>query len=37
MEKWMRHRRGQQGDRVFTLDGAEHAYRVLIESINEGR
>jgi two-component system, NarL family, sensor kinase len=27
---------GQQGPRVFTLEGAEHAYRVLIESINEG-
>jgi two-component system, NarL family, sensor kinase len=25
-----------QGDRVFTLEGAEHAYRVLIESMNEG-
>lgn len=27
---------GKQGDRVFTLEGAEHAYRVLIESMNEG-
>ena len=27
---------GKQGDRVFTLDGAERAYRVLIESMNEG-
>jgi len=27
---------GSQGDRVFTLQGAEHAYRVLIESMNEG-
>ena len=27
---------GQKGDRVFTLEGAEHAYRVLIESMNEG-
>lgn len=27
---------GRRSDRVFTLDGAEHAYRVLIESMNEG-
>jgi two-component system NarL family sensor kinase len=27
---------GMEGARVFTLDGAEHAYRVLIESMNEG-
>ena len=27
---------GKQGDQVFTLQGAEHAYRVLIESMNEG-
>jgi PAS domain S-box-containing protein len=27
---------GKQGDQVFTLAGAEHAYRVLIESMNEG-
>jgi two-component system, NarL family, sensor kinase len=27
---------GRQGQRVFTLEGAEHAYRVLIESMNEG-
>ncbi len=27
---------GKQGPQVFTLQGAEHAYRVLIESINEG-
>ena len=26
----------KQGDRVFTLDGAERTYRVLIESMNEG-
>ncbi len=26
----------KQGRRVFTLQGAEHAYRVLIESMNEG-
>lgn len=26
----------KQGDRVFTLDGAEHAYRILIESMHEG-
>jgi PAS domain S-box-containing protein len=26
----------KRGARVFTLEGAEHAYRVLIESINEG-
>jgi PAS domain S-box-containing protein len=26
----------EQGPRVFTLEGAEHAYRVLIESMNEG-
>ena len=24
------------GQRVFTLEGAEHAYRVLIESMNKG-
>src|SRR6476469_10162918 len=24
------------GDRVFTLQGAEHPYRVLVESMNEG-
>lgn len=24
------------GDRVFTLQGADHAYRVLVEAINEG-
>jgi PAS domain S-box-containing protein len=28
--------RGQQGDQVFTLDGAGHAYRLLIESMHEG-
>lgn len=27
---------GPAGPRVFTLDGAEHAYRLLIESMNEG-
>jgi len=27
---------GKRGDRVFTLKGAEHAYRTLIESMNEG-
>jgi PAS domain S-box-containing protein len=27
---------GKAGSQVFTLDGAEHAYRVLIESMDEG-
>ena len=27
---------GKEGSQIFTLDGAEHAYRVLIESMNEG-
>ena len=27
---------GKKGPQVFTLDGADHAYRVLIESMNEG-
>jgi PAS domain S-box-containing protein len=27
---------GDKGPRVFTLEGADHAYRVLIESMNEG-
>ncbi len=27
---------GRTGDRVFTLEGAEHAYRMLIESMDEG-
>ena len=27
---------GRQGPQVFTLQGAEHEYRVLIESMNEG-
>ena len=27
---------GKEGLQVFTLEGAEHAYRVLIESMNEG-
>jgi PAS domain S-box-containing protein len=27
---------GKEGSQVFTLEGAEHAYRVLIESMNEG-
>ena len=25
-----------QGEQVFTLEGAEHPYRVLVETINEG-
>jgi PAS domain S-box-containing protein len=25
-----------EGDRIFTLQGAEHPYRVLVESMNEG-
>ncbi len=25
-----------EGDRVFTLDGADHPYRVMVETINEG-
>lgn len=25
-----------EGDRIFTLQGAEHAYRVLVETMNEG-
>jgi carbamate kinase len=28
---------GTNGPQVFTLEGADHAYRVLIESMNEGR
>ena len=28
--------RGKAGPQVFTLQGAEHAYRILIESMNEG-
>jgi len=28
--------KGRQGPQVFTLKGAEHTYRVLIESMNEG-
>jgi len=28
--------RGERGPQVFSLSGAEHAYRVLIESMNEG-
>lgn len=28
--------KGRRGPQVFTLQGAEHAYRVLIESMNEG-
>ena len=28
--------RASKAREVFTLDGAEHAYRVLIESMNEG-
>ena len=27
---------GKRGHQVFTLEGAEHAYRILIESMNEG-
>ncbi len=27
---------GSDGDQVFTLQGAEHPYRVLVESMNEG-
>jgi PAS domain S-box-containing protein len=27
---------GKNGTQVFTLEGADHAYRVLIESMNEG-
>ena len=27
---------GTQGDQVFTLQGAEHPYRVLVENMNEG-
>ena len=27
---------GKEGSQVFTLKGAEHAYRLLIESMNEG-
>ena len=27
---------GKEGSQVFTLEGAEHAYRVLIERMNEG-
>jgi PAS domain S-box-containing protein len=27
---------GKHGPRVYTLEGAEHAYRILIESMNEG-
>ena len=27
---------GTEGDRVFTLQGAEHPYRVLVETMNEG-
>ncbi len=27
---------GKKGPQVFTLEGADHAYRVLIESMNEG-
>ena len=27
---------GNHGSRVFTLAGADHAYRVLIETMNEG-
>src|SRR6266850_918296 len=28
--------KAKQGPKVYTIEGAEHAYRVLIESMNEG-
>jgi PAS domain S-box-containing protein len=28
--------RGKKGDQVFTLQGAEHPYRTLVEAMNEG-
>jgi PAS domain S-box-containing protein len=27
---------GPEGDRIFTIEGADHAYRVLVETMNEG-
>ncbi len=27
---------GDEGEKVYTIQGAEHAYRILVESINEG-
>lgn len=27
---------GREGEQVFTLEGADHAYRILIEAMNEG-
>ena len=27
---------GPEGDQVFTLKGAEYAYRALVEAMNEG-
>ncbi len=33
MRSWSR---AKQGPQVFTLEGADHAYRMLIESMNEG-
>jgi len=27
---------GESGERVFTLDGADHPYRLLVEAMNEG-
>ena len=27
---------GPQGDRVYTLTGAEHTYRIMVEAMNEG-
>src|SRR5271169_4600391 len=27
---------GPEGERIFTLSGAEHPYRVMVESMNEG-
>jgi PAS domain-containing protein len=27
---------GPEGDSVFTLQGAEHPYRVMVETIDEG-
>ena len=27
---------GPQGEQVFTLQGAEHPYRILVETMNEG-
>ena len=27
---------GPEGDRVFTLKGADHTYRILVDTIHEG-